>query len=166
MMFWQKVASMEKEIKNSLWCAFSSLLPSYCLSQFRVTKWNYRVFSCLVMYVFLNFEPALSHWCIDHQENAKQVVETWDKFFNSSRRKQRVPLLYLANDIIQTGRRKENWFVNRFWKVLPRAVKDVYENGDDEAKNAVAKLVRFSYSFHEDPCPKIPHTSQDNYRQG
>lgn len=32
-------------------------------------------------------------------------------------------------------------FVNEFWKVLPRALKDVVENGDEFGKNAAKRMV-------------------------
>lgn len=54
---------------------------------------------------------------------------------------QKVPLLYLANDILQNSKRKGNEFVNEFWKVLPAALKDLLENGDDRGKNVVSRLV-------------------------
>ena len=55
---------------------------------------------------------------------------------------QKVPLLYLANDILQNSKRKGNEFVTEFWKVLPGALKNVVEKGDDRGKNAVSRLVR------------------------
>lgn len=55
---------------------------------------------------------------------------------------QKVPLLYLANDILQNSKRKGNEFVTEFWKILPGALKDVYENGDDRGKNVVSRLVK------------------------
>lgn len=54
---------------------------------------------------------------------------------------QRVPLLYLANDILQNSKRKGNEFVTEFWKVLPAALKDVIEKGDDHGKKVVSRLV-------------------------
>ncbi|KAJ8646556.1 hypothetical protein MRB53_008304 [Persea americana] len=84
---------------------------------------------------------TLSHWCIYHRKKAKQVVETWEKLFNSSQREQRVPFLYLANDILQNSRRKGSEFVHEFWKVLPGALKVVSENGDDYGKNVATRLV-------------------------
>lgn len=92
------------------------------------------------MFIF-NSWPALSHWCIYHRKKAKQVVETWEKLFNSSQREQRVPFLYLANDILQNSRRKGSEFVHEFWKVLPGALKVVSENGDDYGKNVATRLV-------------------------
>ncbi|KAA8519020.1 hypothetical protein F0562_016206 [Nyssa sinensis] len=84
---------------------------------------------------------SLSRWCISHRKKAKQIVETWDKLFNSAQREQRVSFLYLANDILQNSRRKGSEFVNEFWKVLPAALKHVYENGDENGKKAASRLV-------------------------
>ncbi|GAB2231070.1 hypothetical protein Droror1_Dr00027357 [Drosera rotundifolia] len=85
---------------------------------------------------------TLSHWCIFHQGKAEVVVATWNKHFQSSQMAQKVPLLYLANDILQNSKRKGNEFVTEFWKVLPAAVKDVSENGDERGKNVVSRLVK------------------------
>ncbi|XP_048128286.1 regulation of nuclear pre-mRNA domain-containing protein 1A isoform X3 [Rhodamnia argentea] len=84
---------------------------------------------------------TLSHWCIFHRSKAELVVATWDKQFHNSEMVQKVPLLYLANDILQNSKRKGNEFVNEFWKVLPAALKDVVEKGDDHGKNVVSRLV-------------------------
>lgn len=54
---------------------------------------------------------------------------------------QKVPLLYLANDILQNSKRNGNEFVTEFWKVLPKALKDVIQKGDDRGKNVVSRLV-------------------------
>ncbi|KAJ1382750.1 RNA polymerase II-binding domain [Sesbania bispinosa] len=53
---------------------------------------------------------------------------------------QKVPLLYLANDILQNSKRKGNEFVTEFWTVLPAALKDVIEKNDDNGKHAVSRL--------------------------
>ncbi|XP_038979983.1 UPF0400 protein C337.03-like [Phoenix dactylifera] len=84
---------------------------------------------------------ALSHWCIFHRKKAKQVVETWEKLFNSSPKEQKVSFLYLANDILQNSRRKGSEFVNEFWKVLPGCLKNAYENGEENGKKVVMRLV-------------------------
>ncbi|KAK7305974.1 hypothetical protein VNO77_43888 [Canavalia gladiata] len=83
---------------------------------------------------------TLSHWCIFHRDKAELVVATWKKQFEKSEIVQRVPLLYLANDILQNSKRKGNEFVIEFWKVLPAALKDVIEKGDDHGKRAVSRL--------------------------
>ncbi|CAL9148929.1 unnamed protein product [Musa hybrid cultivar] len=84
---------------------------------------------------------TLSHWCIFHRKHAEQVIQTWDKQFHSSQREQKVPFLYLANDILQNSKRTGTEFVSEFWKVLPAALKDVFENGDEHGKNVVSRLV-------------------------
>ncbi|XP_020581832.1 regulation of nuclear pre-mRNA domain-containing protein 1B-like [Phalaenopsis equestris] len=84
---------------------------------------------------------TLSHWCIFHRKNAEQVVQTWEKQFHSSTKEHKIPFLYLANDILQNSRRNGMEFVGEFWKVLPSALKDVTENGDDHGKTVVSRLV-------------------------
>ncbi|CAL5014637.1 unnamed protein product [Urochloa decumbens] len=84
---------------------------------------------------------TLSHWCIYHRKNAEQIVQTWDKQFHSSSKEQKVPFLYLANDILQNSKRNGTEFVEEFWKVLPGALKDVDENGDDRGKKVASRLV-------------------------
>jgi len=89
----------------------------------------------------LTFLIALSHWCIFHSSEAKLVVETWNKQFQNSEKVHRVPLLYLANDIVQNSKSKGEDFMTEFLSVLPAALKDVFENGDDEEKLASSRLV-------------------------
>ncbi|RDX67385.1 Regulation of nuclear pre-mRNA domain-containing protein 1B, partial [Mucuna pruriens] len=84
---------------------------------------------------------SLSLWCISHRKRAKEIVETWDKLFNASQKEQCVAFLYLANDILQNSRRKGSEFVNEFWKVLPAALRHVYESGDEYGRNVVTRLV-------------------------
>lgn len=84
---------------------------------------------------------TLSHWCIFHRSKAEVVVATWNEQFHKSQVAQKVPLLYLANDILQNSKRKGNEFVTEFWKVLPAALKDLNENGDDQGKKVVSRLV-------------------------
>ncbi|XWS30535.1 hypothetical protein CRYUN_Cryun24cG0126000 [Craigia yunnanensis] len=84
---------------------------------------------------------TLSHWCIFHMSKAKQVVETWDRQFHCSPREQRLAFLYLANDILQNSRRKGSEFFGEFWKVLPDALHDVIESGDEFGRNAALRLI-------------------------
>ncbi|KAH7283531.1 hypothetical protein KP509_34G011700 [Ceratopteris richardii] len=84
---------------------------------------------------------TLSHWCIFHRKKARLVVETWDKQFRELSKEQQVPFLYLANDILQNSRRRGGEFVTEFWKILPGALKDVLQKGDDRVHNVVFRLV-------------------------
>ncbi|XP_010484325.1 PREDICTED: regulation of nuclear pre-mRNA domain-containing protein 1A isoform X2 [Camelina sativa] len=84
---------------------------------------------------------TLSQWCIVHRSEAELVVTTWEKQFHSTEITQKVPLLYLANDILQNSKRQGNEFVQEFWKVLPGALKDLVSLGDDHGKSVVSRLV-------------------------
>ncbi|KAM6549532.1 hypothetical protein CsatB_021208 [Cannabis sativa] len=84
---------------------------------------------------------TLSHWCIFHMNKARQVVETWDRQFHCAPRDQRLAFLYLANDILQNSRRKGSEFVGEFWKVLPDALRDLMDNGDEFGRTAAQRLV-------------------------
>jgi len=55
----------------------------------------------------------------------------------------KVSFLYLSNDILQNSKRKGGDFVNEFWRVLPRSLKHFYENGGEDGKKVVARLVSF-----------------------
>ncbi|KAG4387527.1 hypothetical protein GLYMA_11G237400v4 [Glycine max] len=89
----------------------------------------------------LTFDIALSHWCIFHRSKAELFVATWKKQFDKSEMIQRIPLLYLANDILQNSKHKGNEFVTEFWKVLPAALKDVIKKGDDHGTRVVSRLI-------------------------
>ncbi|KAI4366939.1 hypothetical protein MLD38_022737 [Melastoma candidum] len=84
---------------------------------------------------------TLSYWCIFHMNNAKYVVDTWEREFHCSPQEQRVAFLYLANDIMQNSRKKGIEFVNEFGRVLPDALCNVVHNGDDFGRNAAYRLL-------------------------
>lgn len=93
----------------------------------------------------LTAHAALSHWCIFHRKKAREIVETWAKKFHDAPIEQRVPFLYLANDILQNSRRKGPEFVDEFWIVLPRVLRDNVGSGDESVKNAAYRLVRVPF---------------------
>lgn len=83
-------------------------------------------------------------------------MTTWEKQFHSTEMAQKVPLLYLANDILQNSKRQGNEFVDEFWNVLPKAVKDIaVSQGDDRGKGVVSRLVQntlFLYDLNLCEC--------------
>ncbi|KAG8093519.1 hypothetical protein GUJ93_ZPchr0012g21289 [Zizania palustris] len=85
---------------------------------------------------------TLSNWCIFHRKRAKKVVDTWEKQFNKATTKdKKISFLYLSNDILQNSKRKGGEFVNEFWRVLPGLLKDLYNNGEDDVKKVVGRLI-------------------------
>jgi hypothetical protein len=98
---------------------------------------------CCCMYysfVFLNSRAALSQWCIFHRKRARRVVDMWKKQFNIATNDKKISYLYLSNDILQNSKRKGGEYVNEFWRVLPKSLKYLYENGE-EGKKVVTRLV-------------------------
>jgi regulator of Ty1 transposition protein 103 len=75
-----------------------------------------------------------------------------EKQFNNATKDKKVSFLYLSNDILQNSKRKGGEFVNEFWRVLPGLLKDVYDNGGEQGKKVVARLVScllfHHYSLH------------------
>ncbi|KAL0367750.1 UNVERIFIED_CONTAM: hypothetical protein Sradi_3665100 [Sesamum radiatum] len=77
-----------------------------------------------------------------HHKSADQIIVTWDKHLRCPEVVQKVPLLFLANDILLRSRAKVNGFIQRFWKILPSALKEVIQNGKDDERTAVFRLIR------------------------
>jgi hypothetical protein len=96
-------------------------------------------------------------------------VDTWEKHFSTATNDKKISFLFLSNDILQNSKRKGGDYVHEFWRVLPRLLKHFYENGGEEAKKLVARLVSFIL-FHYykinslqraalrvvlEPCPRM-----------
>ncbi|AQK38811.1 uncharacterized protein LOC100382152 [Zea mays] len=84
---------------------------------------------------------TLSHWCIFHRKRARRIVDTWEKHFSTATNDKKISFLFLSNDILQNSKRKGGDYVHEFWRVLPRLLKHFYENGGEEAKKLVARLI-------------------------
>lgn len=69
-------------------------------------------------------------------------METWQQQFYCAPRDQRISFLYLANDILQNSRWKGLEFIDEFWKVIPGALSDVFNNGGEIGRSTVVRLVR------------------------
>ncbi|KAL0297946.1 UNVERIFIED_CONTAM: hypothetical protein Sangu_2462300 [Sesamum angustifolium] len=76
-----------------------------------------------------------------HHKKADQIIATWDKHICCPEVVQRVPLLFLANDILPSIKTKVNRFISRFWKILPSALKEVVENGKADERKVVFGLI-------------------------
>lgn len=90
-----------------------------------------------------------------HRENAEKVVQTWATQFHTKDMEHKILFLYIANDILQNSKRNGHEFVSEFWKVLPASLKDVFENGDDHAKNLVSRLVISTSLSHVYRCSSL-----------
>ena len=94
--------------------------------------------SCFVLFFDL---LALSEWVKFHKKKCRQSVEIWDRELyngtiflwlwknkhtlihrNIAQKERKLVYLYLANDIMQTSRKKGGEFIQEYAKVLPRAI--------------------------------------------
>lgn len=72
---------------------------------------------------------TLSLWLLHHRAHHRKIVDTWIKVLKKSKAGHRLTMLYLANDVLQNGKRKGiQQFVETFADVLP----DVIELFRDE----------------------------------
>lgn len=63
---------------------------------------------------------TLSLWIIHHRAHHRKIVDIWAKVLKKSKPGHRLTMLYLANDVLQNGRRKGvQQFVESFADVLP-----------------------------------------------
>eukprot|EP00879_Flechtneria_rotunda_P021172 GHRR01022304.1.p1 GENE.GHRR01022304.1~~GHRR01022304.1.p1 ORF type:complete len:214 (+),score=64.48 GHRR01022304.1:469-1110(+) len=84
---------------------------------------------------------SVSSFCIFYHKDAKGVVQVWEQEFYKAPADRKLALLYLANHILQEGRKKGMSFQEEYFKTLPKAVSHVVKYGDDKAKKAVTRLV-------------------------
>ncbi|KAI8110619.1 hypothetical protein M9435_002293 [Picochlorum sp. BPE23] len=65
----------------------------------------------------------------------------WEAYFSKSSTKKKLSLLYLANDVLQTSRKKGPEYVQEFLKVLPKAVAAFLQKADDAGKKSVDRMI-------------------------
>lgn len=89
-----------------------------------------------------------SQWCIFYRNEAQAIVETWCRDFEKASEDKKIPLLYLANDILLNSVERNGCelFVNEFWRALPIYLVDIYQNGGQVIIEVVSKLVYAVFS--------------------
>lgn len=65
---------------------------------------------------------TIANWCLFHRRNAQAVVTIWKQHLMGCETAQKLPMLYLANDILQKSRRRGSEFVEAFWPIMPPAL--------------------------------------------
>ncbi|CAN8005625.1 unnamed protein product [Ixodes hexagonus] len=66
---------------------------------------------------------TLSLWIIHHRAHHRKIVDIWAKVLKKSKPSHRLTMLYLANDVLQNGRRKGvQQYIESFGEVLPHQV--------------------------------------------
>eukprot|EP00253_Pinus_taeda_P018077 PITA_18077 len=84
-----------------------------------------------------------SQWCIFYRNEAQAIVERWSRDFEKASEDKKIPLLYLANDILLNSVERNGCelFVNEFWRALPIYLRDINQNGGQVIIEVVSKLV-------------------------
>lgn len=84
---------------------------------------------------------SVASFCIFYAKDARGVVQIWDSEFYKAPEDRRMALLYLANHILQEGRKKGSAFQDEFYKVLPQAVTTMRASGNDKTRKSLTRLV-------------------------
>jgi CID domain len=85
---------------------------------------------------------ALSHWIIFHRKRlCEKSVAIWNEELMDAPVAKKLSFLYLANDIIQSSRRKALDFVSAFAELLEQAVAHVASHCDDSVRKVLHRLV-------------------------
>ncbi|CAK9295436.1 unnamed protein product [Gordionus sp. m RMFG-2023] len=85
---------------------------------------------------------TLSLWIIHHKKYAKLVVQIWHREIYNAKDKKRIILLYLANDIIQNGRKKAPDYAKEFKIVLPIAITTLIKDLDENNLSKVRRVLQ------------------------
>ncbi|XP_037082551.1 regulation of nuclear pre-mRNA domain-containing protein 2-like [Pollicipes pollicipes] len=82
---------------------------------------------------------TLSAWCLKHKHQHRRIVNSWFKIIKRAKVQQRLPLFYLANDVIQYSKRKSLDFVPSFQTVLEGAMPLVR---DEKLRPAITRILK------------------------
>ena len=86
---------------------------------------------------------SVAKWCIFYHTDAHSVVTIWqDHFTRAPNLEKRMTLMYLANHILQEGRKKGKEFTDEFLRALPRCLKLVQRSGDDKSRKSAERLLK------------------------
>ncbi|PFX11552.1 regulation of nuclear pre-mRNA domain-containing protein 1B-like [Stylophora pistillata] len=84
---------------------------------------------------------TLSLWLIHHRKHAKTIVQSWYKELTKARTSKKLTFMFLANDVLQNGKRKGAEFLNEFKHVLPAAFQHCAQGGSVEAIRGLERLI-------------------------
>jgi len=84
---------------------------------------------------------TLAHWVMFHRKRCVQSIQVWDREVFKANKERKIVFLYLANDIMQTSRKKGGEFIKEFSKVLQGVIIHVYRECDGEEKKGILRLL-------------------------
>lgn len=84
---------------------------------------------------------TLSLWLIHHRKHAKAIVQAWYKELTKARQSKKLTFMFLANDVLQNGKRKGGEFLGEFKHILPSAFQHCSQGGSVEAIKGLERLI-------------------------
>lgn len=84
---------------------------------------------------------GVSTYLLLYRKHAKSIVQVWDAEYFKSPNDKKLTLLYLANHVLQEGRKKGREYMDEYAKVLPRAMRALHKSGDEKMRKSVARLI-------------------------
>ncbi|KAH3685992.1 hypothetical protein WICPIJ_002991 [Wickerhamomyces pijperi] len=84
-----------------------------------------------------------SQWLLFHHRYHDRTVNAWNEYISQCDEKKKLPLLYIANEVIQQSRMKRRMdFVDSFAAILPETIKKCHEQVNDKVKEKMIKMVK------------------------
>ena len=84
---------------------------------------------------------TLSAYIIHHRKHSKKIVKLWKKQVLRDTLKNRLALIFLANDVIQNSRKKTTAFAEDFRDVLPGAFHFTFVRCSDAEKKSLIRVL-------------------------
>jgi hypothetical protein len=84
---------------------------------------------------------TLSHWIMYHKKRYVESVKIWEKETFNAPRERKLIYLYLANDIMQTSRKKGEEFIREFKKIIKPCTIHIYKESDSQSQKAILRIL-------------------------
>ena len=85
---------------------------------------------------------TIAHWVIFYRKrHAALSVEIWERELQLTGAERKLTFVYLANEIIQTSRRKGTEFLAPFALVLPAAIRHIYQTTPPSVHDAIMRTI-------------------------
>lgn len=102
-----------------------------------------------------NSISTLSLWLLHHKKFGNDAVKVWYDELKKARGFRQLLLLYLANDVIQNGKRKGSEYIKHFQHVLVPAMALCGKHGDPKYKPKIQRIIQIWESRDVFPVPFI-----------
>eukprot|EP00126_Sphaerothecum_destruens_P013141 Sdes_comp22485_c0_seq1m20933 len=85
---------------------------------------------------------TLSNWFIFHRKKCEDTVRVWVQELRKCENPRKLLFLYLANDILQTGRKKGAEYAQAFASILPGVLARDFRDQDQKTYSAVFRVLQ------------------------